>query len=127
LRTDRRQAEATERQLADELKPASEALDGGRGYREPFLAAIDAGLQLNASERPQSVEQLWRKLTEQEAHQPSHLLERFYQRQAPASHPPELVREPLTQRRAWVQAVTEDGRRAEQEVDKSRNGTPAGE
>jgi hypothetical protein len=31
----------------------------------------------------------------------------------------------LLKRRAWVQAVTEDGRHAEQEVDKSRNRAPA--
>jgi hypothetical protein len=60
------------------------------------LAAIDAGLQLNVSERPQSVEELWMKLTEQEAQQSSQLLERFYKRPAPVSHPPELVPEPLT-------------------------------
>ena len=89
-------AEATERQLLDELKPLSETLDGGHGYRATFLATIDAGLQLNASERPQSVEELWVKLAEQEAQQPSQLLERFYQRQGPVSRPPELVAEPLT-------------------------------
>jgi hypothetical protein len=33
----------------------------------------------------------------------------------------------LLKRRAWVQAVTEDGHNAEQEVDKSRNRAPAGE
>jgi serine/threonine protein kinase len=37
-------AEATERLLLDEHEPASERLDGGHGYRETFLAAIDAGL-----------------------------------------------------------------------------------
>ena len=76
-------AEATERQLLDELKPVSEMLDGQHGYRASFLAAIDASLRLNTDDRPQSVEQLWLKLTEQEAQQPSHLLERFYQRPTP--------------------------------------------
>jgi len=33
----------------------------------------------------------------------------------------------LLKRRAWVQAITEDGRLVEQEVDKSRNRAPAGE
>jgi hypothetical protein len=33
----------------------------------------------------------------------------------------------LLKRRAWVQAITVDGRPAEQEVDKSRNKATAGE
>jgi hypothetical protein len=42
--------------------------------------------------------------------------------------PTEAQREAgLLKRRAWVQVVTEDGRHAEQEVDKSRNRAPAGE
>jgi serine/threonine protein kinase len=102
-------AEATERQLLDELKPVSETLDGEHGYRATFLAAIDAGLQLNTDERPQSVEQLWLKLTEQEAQQPSHLLERFYQRPAPVGGPPELVPEPLTLRQRLLRIVAPPG------------------
>lgn len=55
--TGTRPEEATSRQLADELAPASQAAAGH--YRDGFLAAIDAGLRLSPGERPQSV-RAWR-------------------------------------------------------------------
>ena len=50
-----RPAEATERQIEDELIPIAEAVEYPEDYRPEFLAAIDAGLRLRPSERPQSV------------------------------------------------------------------------
>ena len=52
-----RPAEATERQIEDELTPIAEAVEYPEDYRPEFLDAIDAGLRLRPSERPQSVAQ----------------------------------------------------------------------
>ena len=51
----KRPAEATERQIEDELTPIAEAVEYPEDYRPEFLDAIDAGLRLRPSERPQSV------------------------------------------------------------------------
>lgn len=51
----KRPAEATERQIEDELIPIAEAVEYPEDYRQEFLDAIDAGLRLRPSERPQSV------------------------------------------------------------------------
>ena len=50
-----RPAEATERQIDDELIPIAQAVEYPEDYRPEFLDAIDAGLRLRPSERPQSV------------------------------------------------------------------------
>jgi serine/threonine protein kinase/tetratricopeptide (TPR) repeat protein len=50
-----RPAEATERQIDDELIPIAKAVEYPEDYRPEFLDAIDAGLRLRPSERPQSV------------------------------------------------------------------------
>jgi len=47
--------EAPERQIDDELQPLSSLLNEGHDYRHGFLAAIDAGLLLTHTERPQTV------------------------------------------------------------------------
>ncbi len=51
--TGTRPAEATARQLADDLTPAVRAARAS--YRDSFLAAIDEGLRLSPVERPQSI------------------------------------------------------------------------
>lgn len=53
--TGTRPAEATERQIEDELVPVAEAVQYPEDYRPEFLDAIDAGLRLRPSQRPQSV------------------------------------------------------------------------
>ena len=50
-----RPAEATERQIEDELLPIAEAVAYPEDYRPEFLDAIDAGLRLRPSARPQSI------------------------------------------------------------------------
>ncbi len=57
--TGERPAEATARQLSDDLTPAVRAAD--TSYRKSFLAAIDGGLRLSPAERPQSVAD-WRAM-----------------------------------------------------------------
>ena len=57
--TGERPMEATSRQLADDLTPASKAAAGH--YRASFLAAIDEGLRLSPTGRPQSVDE-WRPM-----------------------------------------------------------------
>jgi serine/threonine protein kinase/tetratricopeptide (TPR) repeat protein len=51
----KRPTEATERQIDDDLIPIAEAVEYPEDYRPEFLDAIDAGLLLRPSERPQSV------------------------------------------------------------------------
>jgi tetratricopeptide (TPR) repeat protein len=58
----KRPAEATERQIDDELIPIAEAVEYPEDYRPEFLDAIDAGLRLRPSERPQSVAEWYEML-----------------------------------------------------------------
>ncbi len=58
----KRPPEATERQIDDELVPIAEAAEYPEDYRQEFLDAIDAGLRLRPSERPQSVAQWYAML-----------------------------------------------------------------
>ena len=58
----KRPAEATERQIDDELVPIAQAVEFPEDYRPEFLDAIDAGLRLRPSERPQSVAEWYEML-----------------------------------------------------------------
>ncbi len=67
-----RPVEATERQIEDELLPIAEAIQYPEDYRPEFLEAIDAGLRLRPSERPQSVAQ-WHNMLALPGAAPSYL------------------------------------------------------
>jgi serine/threonine protein kinase/tetratricopeptide (TPR) repeat protein len=58
----KRPAEATERQIDDELVPIAQAVEYPDDYRPEFLDAIDAGLRLRPSQRPQSVAEWYEML-----------------------------------------------------------------
>jgi serine/threonine protein kinase/tetratricopeptide (TPR) repeat protein len=58
----RRPAEATERQIEDELIPIAQAVEYPEDYRPEFLDAIDAGLRLRPSERPQTIAEWYEML-----------------------------------------------------------------
>jgi formylglycine-generating enzyme required for sulfatase activity len=88
--------EATERQIQDELKPLSEILGEEQHYRAAFLSAIEAGLRLTPSERPQTIEEFSQRLTETEEGS-SNFLERFFQKEKmPENRPPRLPDEALS-------------------------------
>ena len=70
--TGNRPVEATERQIEDELLPIAEAIQYPEDYRPEFLEAIDAGLRLRPSERPQSVAQ-WHDMLALPGSVPSYL------------------------------------------------------
>jgi hypothetical protein len=72
--------EATERQIQDELQPLSEILGEEQCYRAGFLSAIEAGLRLTPSERPQTIEEFSQRLMETEEGS-SNFLERFFQKE----------------------------------------------
>jgi serine/threonine protein kinase len=81
--------EATERQLQDELKPLSEILGEEHRYRGAFLSAIEAGLRLTPSERPQSIEEFSERLMETEERLSG--LPRFLQNEKEAGNGPPRV------------------------------------